>query len=186
MMKENNRYSRKQLALIGLMLVALGGGAFFGRPLWQRLIFHGAGNHDSRVSSVRVTYITRYQKCDDTSAVSEDIDQGGLESFLASLSEDWNAMGESSETVQLLKVVNDWCPNHKNYRLIKIQGGNVRVFRGQSADERHIVYDLKALTESSIIHQETQDKLRLGVVLFDEDPGNLDTLVKSYLEGITD
>ncbi len=184
-MKEKQRYSRKQLALLGLMFVALGGGVLVGRTLWQGLAFSG-DNHGSEVSSVRVTYITKYQKCDDISVVSEDIDQSEIESFLASLSEEWKAIGKSSGTVQLLKVVDDWCPNHKHYRLIKIVGGNVKVFRGQSADERYIVYDLKALTESSIIHQETLDKLKAGVVLFDEDAGNLDALVRSYLEGITD
>ena len=148
MMTENHRYSGKPLVLIGFALIALGGGIFLGRPLWERLVFPNPSNHGAGVSPVRVTYITRYQKCDDTSAITEDIDQGGLDTLIASLSEDWSAIGKNPETVQLLKVVDDWCPNHKHYRLIKIHRGNVMVFRGQVVDERYIVYNLKDIKES--------------------------------------
>jgi len=140
----------------------------------------------SQASVVQLIYITKYSKCGDTATVTTDISRDGLEGLFASLSEDWSTMEEQDGKIELTKTVDDWCPNHNYYRLIKLYRGHVVVFRGQDPDEKFIIRGYKNLEESAIIHPQTLDQLRRGILLYDEDPGQLDILVRSYLEGITD
>lgn len=184
---KNNRFGLNRRGLPALLvLLVLFGGILLGRFLLLDFEFPTPRYPGIEASMIRVIYITRYQKCDDTTTVTQDLGRNQLDLFFESLSEDWNAVDEQDGAIQLLRVVDDWCPNHKNYRLIKMHSGRVIVFRGQSPDDGFIVSDHKHLEESSIVHRETLEKLRQGISLFDEDPENLDILVRSYLEGITD
>ncbi len=185
-MKNSNFGLSKRRLLILTVLAVLIGGIFLGRFLLSDLVFPTPHHPGIEASMVQVTYITRYQKCDDTAAVTQDVGRNQLNLFVDSLSLEWSVIDEQDGSVHLLKVVDDWCPNHKNYRLIKMHRGRVTVFRGQSPDDGFVVSDYKHLEESSIIHKGTLEKLKQGISLFDEDPDHLDVLVRSYLEGITD
>ncbi|HHY11282.1 MAG TPA: hypothetical protein GX529_01495 [Firmicutes bacterium] len=181
-MRHNRFRTGKRICLFALIVV---GGMLLGRLLLSNFVFP-VPNSGSQASMVQVIYVTRYSKCGDTATVARDIGRNRLDSLFASLSDDWSAMEERDGKMELLKTVDDWCPNHNHYRLIKMHRGHVVVFRGQSPDDEFIVRGYRELEESLIIHRETLQQLRQGILLFDEDPDQLDVLVRSYLEGITD
>lgn len=140
----------------------------------------------AQASVVQLVYITKYSKCGDTSTVTEDIGRDRLDALFASLSDGWSTLEERDGKIELMKTVDDWCPNHNHYRLLKLHRGHVVVFRGQDPDDRFVIRGYKELEESLIVHPQTLEQLRQGILLFNDDPEHLDVLVRSYLEGITD
>lgn len=170
---------------IALFVVVLFAGIICGKSLISYFIF-SVPSTDPIPSTIKVVYTTRYSKCGDTVTTTTDINNAQLDSFFASLSDDWHIEQQHDTMINLVKTIDEWCPNHSCYRFIKIYRGRVVVFRGQSADKNFIVQDYNNLKEFLILHKETLEQLRNGILLFDENPEHLEILVKSYLEGITD
>ncbi|HHT85749.1 MAG: hypothetical protein ACOX34_02735 [Bacillota bacterium] len=179
---ELNRFGAKKKHLLALVLAA---GLLLGRYLFPGWKFPD-NDPGAQASMVQVIYVTKYSKCNDTATITKDVGKDQLDSLLASLSEGWAAMEERDGKLELVRVINDWCPNHNHYRLIKLHRGHVVVFRGQDPDDRFIIRGYREFEESLIEHSQTLEQLRQGILLFDEDPEYLDMLVRSYLEGITD
>ncbi|MGI6620578.1 MAG: hypothetical protein ACOX35_03880 [Bacillota bacterium] len=177
-----NRFRVKGICLFALVLA---GGLILGRYLFPGLKLPEA-HPGAQASTVRLIYVTRYGKCNDAATAGKDVSRDRLEALFASLSEGWAVMEERDGTIELVRVIDDWCPNHKHYRLIKLHRGHVVVFRGQDPDDRFILRGYRELEEYLIEHPQTLEQLKQGVLLFDEDPDHLDLLVRSYLEGITD
>ena len=93
---------------------------------WDKLPFYS--NPNNRVSTVRITYITRYLKCEDYITVQEDISSAQLDAFLNGLSSEWTAIGQENSGIQLLQPIDDYCPFHNETRLLKLVDGRVCLF----------------------------------------------------------
>lgn len=147
---------------------------------WENLPFSTGPNNQT--STVRITYITRYLKCQDYITVQEDISTGHLDSFLNGLSQEWTAIGQDNLGIQLMQTIDDYCPFHNETRLLKLVDGVICLYRGDEPDELMLIRQYPHLTESRL-DTRTIELLERGVVITGE-ADEVDDIVAKYLEGI--
>ncbi|QUL98483.1 MAG: hypothetical protein IMF26_10830 [Candidatus Fermentithermobacillus carboniphilus] len=135
-------------------------------------------------ASVKVTFVTRYAKCDDVTTTSEEISRDRVESFISTISGEWSAVGKDGSGVQLLRTIDDYCPHHSRTRLIILNRGHVAVYRGTTPDPRFLIKEYPDIRESAL-EEKCRDLLKKGYLIEDE-PALVDEKVRLYLEGIID
>jgi len=181
---DNSLFKR---VLLGLALLCFAGalvvlGAILHRDLVPRLFGEGPAMEKN---SVRLTYTTRYLRCDDIETITQEISRDKVDAFVSSLSPEWHAVGREDSGVQLLKEVDDYCPLHKRTRLVILTPkGNLAVYRGQEPDPRFLVKEYGSVHES-MLEPKTREILRKGYMI-EDDPDQVEEKVRLYLEGIID
>jgi len=180
-------YRKVIVGLLGICLIGAAvvlGGFVFGDLKELILSLTGHKAQLSNPASVQITYVTKYLKCGDISTVSEQISRDEVDAFIATLSEEWNAVGREDSGIQLLRTIDDYCPFHAKTRLITLSHGYVAVYRGNVPDAKFLIKEYKDLRESNL-DPKCRSLLEKGVLVEDE-PDVVDEKVRLYLEGIID
>lgn len=143
----------------------------------------------------KITYVQKFTRCGDVTTSVTEIPEDELESAVAALASGWTVSRAGSSSAVAQKDVDEYCPDHLDFRLIALYRGapgvevHVCVFRGKKIDSAFIAKERRDLTEDVLYPQDRQ-RLRVGLLVTydDEDPADvdLDEKVDSYLQGIAE
>ncbi len=134
-------------------------------------------------AAIQISYSTEYAKCGDILVEIVEIPAGEFETSLVTAAAEWGIPALKDESgAKFRKKIDDYCPEHANYRLITLSKGFVAVFRGKRLDPAFLIKEYRGLPESAL-HERDRELLRAGVIL-EGEPDEIDSIVARYLEGI--
>lgn len=143
-------------------------------------------NFRRKQTATEASFLTHYGKCKDTVIDRCEI-PGDIDSYILSVNEKgqegWILSSRGEKSVEFLREVDDYCPEHARFRYIVLNQGYVCVYRGKRKDPAFLHREYTKITESSIVSPKDKELLRAGFVL-EDDPSEVDGKVSKYLEGL--
>ncbi len=137
-------------------------------------------------SGAEASFLTLYSKCKDTVINRCEI-PADVDSYILSVGEKgqegWVLSSRGEKSVEFLREIDDYCPEHAGFRYIVLNQGYVCVYRGKKKDPAFLHREYTKITESSIVRPKDKELLRAGFIL-EDNPSEVDAKVSKYLEGL--